>query len=554
LTIDLDQPSNAEVARPLPFARWAGLVALLLAEMLGLSIRFNDIAGPHSGRGWWWAELLGKSHFLFFVMIPAVSVAVLIGGANRGDRWQRLSRQIQQPRRSWPFLLGHLAAFLGFARLTASIWDGGIQSSPHPEGWVVAWALMGLATAVFWIAMALPIGLWVPLARRGWGALAAGVVIGIAAYQAGLNTRLLWRPLHQLTFWAVDGLLGLISRDVICRPAEFAMGIPPFVVTVEPICSGYEGIGLIWIFLGAYLWFFRRELRFPRALLLLPLGTVLIWLTNVLRITLLIIIGAWGSPDVAIGGFHSKAGWLAFNGVGLGLIAASRRFRTFRADDPLHEHKSAKGPNPTAAHLAPLLAIIATTMLTGAFSSGFDSLYPLRVLAAAIVLWHFRRDYAGWRWTWSWQPIAIGVGVFVLWMALEPIKPDSGGEDPLSTGLLSMPGGWASAWLSFRVIGSVVTVPLAEELAFRGYLTRRLIASDFQEIPLGRFSWTSFLVSSVLFGALHERWLAGTLAGMLYALALYRRGEITEAILAHSTTNALIAAYVLTTGTWSLWA
>jgi hypothetical protein len=40
---------------------------------------------------------------------------------------------------------------------------------------------------------------------------------------------------------------------------------------------------------------------------------------------------------------------------------------------------------------------------------------------------------------------------------------------------------------------------------------------------------------------------------MLYALALSRRGRLSDAVLAHATTNALLAAYVLTTGAWSLW-
>ncbi len=52
---------------------------------------------------------------------------------------------------------------------------------------------------------------------------------------------------------------------------------------------------------------------------------------------------------------------------------------------------------------------------------------------------------------------------------------------------------------------------------------------------------------------MHGRWLAGTLAGMAYALALYRRGKIVDAIVAHATTNALIAGFVLATGNWSLW-
>src|SRR5262249_19753250 len=105
-----------------------------------------------------------------------------------------------------------------------------------------------------------------------------------------------------------------------------------------------------------------------------------------------------------------------------------------------------------------------------------------------------------------------------------------------------------------RLLGHVLAVPLAEELAFRGYLTRRLIAADFEEVPLGRFSWVAFLGSSILFGALHPRWfLVGTLAGMLFALALYRRGHLWDAILAHATANAVIATYALSTGDWSSW-
>ncbi len=42
-------------------------------------------------------------------------------------------------------------------------------------------------------------------------------------------------------------------------------------------------------------------------------------------------------------------------------------------------------------------------------------------------------------------------------------------------------------------------------------------------------------------------------AGMGYALALYRRGQLGDAVMAHMTTNALIAVVVLVDGRWSLW-
>jgi CAAX prenyl protease-like protein len=138
-------------------------------------------------------------------------------------------------------------------------------------------------------------------------------------------------------------------------------------------------------------------------------------------------------------------------------------------------------------------------------------------------------------------------------MALESVAPTAPRGTELARGLEGVPAGLAALWLVFRVAGSVVAVPLAEELAFRGYLTRRLIARDFQSVAPGRFTWLSFLVSSGLFGLLHGRWLAGTLVGMLYALALYRRGKVGDAVLAHATTNVLLAVYVLTTENWSLW-
>ena len=211
--------------------------------------------------------------------------------------------------------------------------------------------------------------------------------------------------------------------------------------------------------------------------------------------------------------------------------------------------------DPTTAYLAPLMVLLAVSMVTGVFSSGFDWLYPVRVIGTAAAIWFFwrqsmtRLDLSQ---SWSWSAVAIGVAAFAIWRGLEWAggEPDTGNLIPKTLG--EMPVGLAGVWMLFRVLGSVVTAPIAEELAFRGYLLRRLISSNFDQLSLPRFTWLSFLVSSVLFGALHGRWLAGTLAGMFYAWAMYRRGKIADAIIAHTTTNALIAADVLIFGTWSL--
>jgi CAAX prenyl protease-like protein len=197
------------------------------------------------------------------------------------------------------------------------------------------------------------------------------------------------------------------------------------------------------------------------------------------------------------------------------------------------------------------MTLMATSMFIGAFSSGFAALYPLGVIATATALWLLRGHYRTFGRDVTWQPIAIGVGVFVLWILLVP--PDEAGGGMLAAQLAEMPFWLAFVWLFFRVVGSVVTVPVAEELAFRGYLIRKLVARDFENVSPGHFTWLSFVLSSVLFGLLHASWVAGAVAGAGFALALYRRGQIFDAILAHMTSNALVAVGVLAFGRWSLW-
>ena len=416
---------------------------------------------------------------------------------------------------------------------------------------MVAWAVTGLSALGFWAAAAVPAGAAGTRAWHGSVALTAGSAVGIAAAVIGRISTGFWYPLSRSTIWVVFGLLNLVYADPIYFPADLIVGTNAFPARIEAECSGYEGIGLILTFLAAYLWFARRDYRFPRALLLLPLGAAAMWLANAVRIALLIGIGTSISPAIAERGFHSHAGWLALIGVGLGLVFATRRMRGFTSETLIALGDGTS--SPTVAYLAPLVTILAISLLTGAFTSGFDWFYPARVLAAAGVLWIFRRDHVELRWTWSWLAVAIGAGTFLLWMALERATTTTGDAAMLSAGLATLSPVGASAWLAFRAIGSVVTVPLAEELAFRGYLTRRLISDDFESVPVGRFTWSSFLITSALFGALHGRWVAGTLAGMMYALALHRRGALTDAVVAHATTNALIAIYVLTTGSWSEW-
>jgi exosortase E/protease (VPEID-CTERM system) len=272
---------------------------------------------------------------------------------------------------------------------------------------------------------------------------------------------------------------------------------------------------------------------------------------NTVRIAALILIGDAGARAVALGGFHSQAGWIAFNGVALGLASMANRVPWLSSGrKPAVVDRPESSPD---AYLAPFLAILAATMISRATSGSFEWTYPLRFVAAAGVLLFFRRKYAGIDWRFGWAAPAIGGLVFVLWIGLDRFAGPHA-ETGAPGGFAALPAAARITWLVFRTLAAVITVPMAEELAFRGFLLRRLISADFENVSLQRWSFLAVIGSSVAFGLLHgDRWIAGTIAGLLYAVAQKWRGRIGDAVVAHGVTNALIAGWVLRGGHWFLW-
>jgi CAAX prenyl protease-like protein len=106
---------------------------------------------------------------------------------------------------------------------------------------------------------------------------------------------------------------------------------------------------------------------------------------------------------------------------------------------------------------------------------------------------------------------------------------------------------------AFRVAGAVLVVPVMEELFWRSFLIRYIINKDFDRVSLGAFTWTSFLITVVLFGLEHNYILAGMMAGVFYNLILYRTRSLAQCVLAHAATNLALALYVLRSGEWMFW-
>lgn len=498
-----------------------------------------------------------------WMAIPGLSVLV-------GWWWQTARHRSEYravPVR-WPWFAGQAAAFAGVLAVLARVSEVPFQAVLCDVRSLLVFAVPATAWLLCSVAAVAPrprLAVELLVTTMACGAFGAATVV------ISYLTELIWDSSGDTTVWLVESLLAPFAGGPILRPERFVIGTETFAVRITHDCAGFQGIGLVTTLLAGYLWWFRDSHRFPQALLLIPIGIVLIWLANLVRITALILVGIWISPAIAIDGFHSTAGWMAFVTVGLGVIYASSRMQFFVRPELIAAGGTALGFSPSglaaasthgddAAHHAPLttacvvpfVALGGITMLTQAFTSGFDILYPVRVVCVAGVLVALRRAYPIGGWRFSFVPVAIGAVACAAWMALAPGAGPADLAAERDPAQLGQP--WAVVWLLFRVAGSTITVPIAEELFFRGFLVRRCISADADSVPVGRLTWLAFAVSSVAFGALHgQAWLAGIVAGMLFAAALAWRRHLADAVVAHATTNALLSGYVIATGSWTQW-
>lgn len=536
------------------------------AVSLGLSGRFALFCVLFAAEGIPISHLVHKDRgtgTLLQIAVVFLPLLLAIGYVKSKETFEQVSAELKIVPLRWPLLAAHAAALLAF--LGISFAQAGNNSLLPGFSGTALWYASGLLTLLFAGFAFLPPRAALRLVRHTRWAWLYALTAAVIAQRMIVNSTLWngvvwnpaidlsWKPATDLTFGMVNLLLRMILPNVIAERATMTIGTPGFNVEITPWCAGFEGIVLMLVFGAAWLGFFRREYRFPQALLLVPAGMAVMWVSNSVRITILILIGVWGAPNVAIGGFHSQAGWIAFTCVALSFAVFSRRMAWINNDARASARAGATTRNPAAPYLMPFVVLMAAGMISTAASSGFEWLYPLRVLAAGITLWYFRSRYSQLSWSFGWLSLAAGLAVFGIWLGLDRF---SGGhpDSAIGPGLAALSSSGRLTWLAFRIIGAVLTVPMVEELAFRGFLIRRVISADFDSLSPRRYTYFAVVVSSVAFGLLHgDRWIAGSVAGLIYAAVFVRRGRMGDAVAAHALTNALLAAWVMWSGRWYLW-
>ena len=209
---------------------------------------------------------------------------------------------------------------------------------------------------------------------------------------------------------------------------------------------------------------------------------------------------------------------------------------------------------PFATYLA-FIVLVDVLARLGVPVASLRWLYAVKVALVALTLVIFWRQYTELhRWRVGPMGVAValvaGVGVWWLWISLDAswmVVGAPSGFDPRTNGQID--------WLMVvaRIAGAALVVPVMEELFWRSFLMRWIEHVNFEQVEPGQVRPWAVLVSSVLFGFEHNQWLAGIVAGLVYAMLYRRQGVLWSAVVAHGVTNLTLGLWIVHTQMWTYW-
>lgn len=148
--------------------------------------------------------------------------------------------------------------------------------------------------------------------------LSISAVLVIVYYIFTVKIKSLWfflsSSVAKIEYWLLKLFFDDVKLTIFPDGQDPILGVGNFIVRVGKDCSGIESIILFTSLYFIILFLDWNKLNKKKmALLFLP-GLIGIFLTNVLRVFLIMLLGILVSPQFAIGLFHSNAGWLLFIG------------------------------------------------------------------------------------------------------------------------------------------------------------------------------------------------------------------------------------------------
>lgn len=136
-------------------------------------------------------------------------------------------------------------------------------------------------------------------------------------------------------------------------------------------------------------------------------------------------------------------------------------------------------------------------------------------------------------------------GDFVWTWVISGVRPGEG-YNPIEN--IAEPAGWwvFIAFAIVRFLGPVLVVPVMEELFWRDWLWRSLIApANWRLAKIGEPELIAWLGTSFAFALVHPQRLVSVIWALLIAWLLMKTRSIGAIIVAHAVTNFLLGVYVL---------
>jgi uncharacterized protein len=112
---------------------------------------------------------------------------------------------------------------------------------------------------------------------------------------------------------------------------------------------------------------------------------------------------------------------------------------------------------------------------------------------------------------------------------------------------------WSQAVL--RITVATITVPIVEEIFWRGFLLRAFINWDrFEKVPLGAFAWRAFIGTALLSCLQHpDNWGVSILCWLAWNGLMYWKKSLLCLMITHGITNLVLYIYVIRVGDWQFW-
>lgn len=145
--------------------------------------------------------------------------------------------------------------------------------------WIIGVSLLLVGS----VLMVAPGSRWKVFLQTGGIAFLPVMLAGALAPLVAMQARSVWQG-DVLSGWTFEMVLRVMEwwgQPVQTLEGSKIIGSQDFMINVAPSCSGIEGLALTTIFSLIYLTFFREDLRFPRALIILPIGLCLSWLLKI---------------------------------------------------------------------------------------------------------------------------------------------------------------------------------------------------------------------------------------------------------------------------------